>query len=93
MIVMEYHTNQRVYDVTVRISLTRTDREVDEEFVMAKSVTYVELDTIEVVQDVVAPDEWEAYRRACDLVSAILDAGGLPDQYQLADIDVQEVGT
>lgn len=89
---MECLANQRVYDVTVRISITRTNREVAEEFVMAKSVTSVDLDTIEVVQDVVAPDEWEAYRRVCNLVSAILDAAGMPDQYRLKDISVQKVG-
>lgn len=89
---VENSNNQRIYDVTVQIILNRTDREVTEEFVMAKSVTYVNLDTIEIIQDVVAPDALEAYRRACNLVSAVLDAGGLPNQYQFVEVGVQEVG-
>ncbi len=86
---MENSTNQQVYSATVRISLNQTEVEVVEEFEMAQSVTYVDLNTIEVLQDIVAPDKQEAYRRACDLVSAVLDARGLQDEYQLAGINIQ----
>lgn len=81
---------QRCYDVTVRIILNRTDRSVTEEFVGTQSVTRIAYATIGIVYSVVTPDQRAAYCRGRTLVSAILAAAGLPSQYRITNVSVQE---
>jgi len=79
----------RIYDIIVVIALQNTDREVADEFVAARDVRELDPATIEVTQDVVAQTDHEAYRCGVNLVSAILDAAGLVDQYSFGDVRLE----
>lgn len=79
-----------IYDVSVLFTLENTDREVANEFATARDVTAHDAATIEVVQSVVAPDIPAAYHRGVALVRAILGAAGLPDQYSIEDVSVED---
>jgi 6-phosphogluconate dehydrogenase len=82
----ETTTPTGIYDIVVVITLQNTDREIADEFVAARDVRELDSGTIEVTQDVVARTDHEAYRCGVNLVSAILDAAGLVDQYNLGDV-------
>jgi hypothetical protein len=83
--------DQQIYDVTVVFTLHNTDREVADEFVAARDLTEIDPATIEIVIDIVASSDHEAYRCGVNLVRATLDAAGLVDQYSLGDVRLEVV--
>lgn len=78
-------TDQQIYEAAVVFTLQNTNREVADEFVAARDVRELAPATIEVVLDIVAPTNHDAYRSGVNLVRATLDAADLIDQYSLGD--------
>jgi 6-phosphogluconate dehydrogenase len=85
----ETTTPTEIYDIVIVLTLQNTDHEIADEFVTARDVRELDPATIEVTQDVVARTDHEPYRCGVNLVSAILDAAGLVDQYSFGEVRLE----